>query len=80
MSTLAIKMYRYIVNNSSTLLEGFLESIFKFSHLIIRGLIKGIGSTLEILIENFGLDPPIPLSPNYAIFSTSCRNALLNCA
>ena len=39
-STLTTKMYGYIVLDSSTLWEEFLKIIFKFSHLLIKGLIE----------------------------------------
>ena len=35
-------MYRYIVHNSSAPWEEFCKSIFIFSHLLIRGLVKVI--------------------------------------
>ena len=41
-STLCMKTYRYIVDDSSAPREEFLKSIFKFSHLLIRGLIEGL--------------------------------------
>ena len=37
-------MYSYIVLDSGILWEEFLESIFEFSHIIIRGLIKGFST------------------------------------
>ena len=37
-----MEMYRYIAGNSNTPLEEFLETIFKFSQLLIRVLIKGL--------------------------------------
>ena len=41
-STLYLEMYFYIVHDSSLSWEECLESIFRFSHLLIRGLIKGL--------------------------------------
>ena len=35
-------MYPHVVFNGSASWKKFLESILKFSHLIIRGLIKGL--------------------------------------
>ena len=52
-------MYCYIVHDSGTSRVEFLESIFKFSHLIIRGLIKGfnpnyaISSTFHLDLKNY---------------------------
>ena len=40
--------YLGIVHASSTLYEEFLESIFKFPHLLIKGLIKGLSYILAI--------------------------------
>ena len=37
-----MKMYRYMVHDSSTPWEEFLKGIFKFLHLLIRELIKGL--------------------------------------
>ena len=37
-----MEMYHYVVHSIRVLLEKFLESIFRFSHLLIRGLIKGL--------------------------------------
>ena len=45
-------MYRYIEDTSSTPWEKYFEkyfgSIFEFSHLLIRGLIKGLSPNLTI--------------------------------
>ena len=41
-STFSTEIYYYIVHNGSTSKEKPLESLFKFSHLVIRGLIKGL--------------------------------------
>ena len=41
-------MYGYIVLDSSTSWEEFLESIFKFPHLLIRGLVKGLSTNEAI--------------------------------
>ena len=49
-----MKMYRYIVHDSSTPCEEFLESICGFSHLLIRGLIKGL-STNEGIYSTFAM-------------------------
>ena len=41
-STLSMTLYHYIIHDSSTSWEEFLKSMFKFSHLLIRALIKGL--------------------------------------
>ena len=41
-STFSMKMYLYIVHDSSAPEEEFLKSNFKFSRLLIWGLIKGL--------------------------------------
>ena len=40
--TFSMEIYHYIVHSSSAPYDKFLENIFKFSHLLIRGLIKGL--------------------------------------
>ena len=52
-------MYDYIVHNSITSWMIFLESMFGFSHLMIRGLIKGLNSNYDILSTCFCCDPQI---------------------
>ena len=41
-STFTIGIYLYIVHYASTPYDKYLESIFEFSHMSIRGLIKGL--------------------------------------
>ena len=41
-NTLSMKMYSYFMHDSSTPLEDTLKSIFKFSHMLIRVLVKGL--------------------------------------
>ena len=48
-----MKMYRYIVHDSSSPFEEFLKSIFKFSHLLIMILIKGLSANEAILVLSF---------------------------
>ena len=48
-------MYHYIVHDSSTPWVEFSESIFKFSHLLIRGLIKGLSPNYAIF-STFSLE------------------------
>ena len=38
----SMKMDRHILHDSSGQVEEYLKSIFRFSHLIIRGLSKGL--------------------------------------
>ena len=42
-------MNRFIVHDGSAPCKELLRSIFKFSHLLIRGLIKGLSPNLSIL-------------------------------
>ena len=46
--TFAIEMYYHIVHNGSIPWVKFLESFFKLSYLLIRGLMKGLSPNLPI--------------------------------
>ena len=46
--TFAIEMYYHIVHNGSVPWVKFLESFFKLSYLLIRGLMKGLSPNLLI--------------------------------
>ena len=46
--TFAIEMYYHIVHNGSIPWVKFLETFFKFSYLLIRGLMKGLSPNLPI--------------------------------
>ena len=41
-------MYRYILYDSSTSCEGYLESFFRFSYLPVKELIKGLSPNYAI--------------------------------
>ena len=45
-----MKMYDFIVHNSSAPQEEFLKSIFRFLHLLIRELIKLLSANWAILV------------------------------
>ena len=46
--TFAIEMYYHIVHNGSILWVKILESFFKLSYLLIRGLMKGLSPNFPI--------------------------------
>ena len=48
--TFFIEMYHYIVHSSSTLYDKFLESIFGFSHILVRGLFEGLSTNYDTSI------------------------------
>ena len=54
-STFSVEMYHCFVHNGCTPQEESLESIFKFSHLLIRGLIKGLSPHYAIF-STFSLE------------------------
>ena len=49
-STFYMKMYRYIVHNCGRPWEKFLKCIFRFLHLLIRGLIKALSPEQAISV------------------------------
>ena len=51
--TFAIEMYYHIVHNGSIPWVKILESFFKLSYLLIRGLMKGLSHNFPIFSSSF---------------------------
>ena len=72
--TFAIEMYYHIVHNGSIPWVKFLESFFKLSYLLIRGLMKGLSPNFPIFSSFFYRNAPF----SNVLWYESIREFLLN--